>query len=219
MALYERLAIEDIRRAADELKPVFEQTGGADGYASIEVSPYLARDTEATVSEARRLAKAVDRPNVMVKVPATKEGLPAIRRLTADGLNVNITLLFSQQVYEEVVDAYLTGLEQFVAQGGDPSGVASVASFFVSRIDLAVDKIVEEQLRQTDDAENVKLCLRSGEKSRLPMPSSHINGTCVFLPAHAGKSCKLMAPVLSVCCGPAPARRPRASVTCSMSRS
>ena len=149
MALYERLAIEDIRRAADELKPVFEQTGGADGYASIEVSPYLARDTEATVSEARRLAKAVDRPNVMVKVPATKEGLPAIRRLTADGLNVNITLLFSQQVYEEVVDAYLTGLEQFVAQGGDPSGVASVASFFVSRIDLAVDKIVEEQLRQT----------------------------------------------------------------------
>ena len=153
MALYERLAIEDIRRAADDLKPVFEQTGGTDGYASIEVSPYLARDTEATVSEARRLAKAVDRPNVMVKVPATKAGLPAIRRLTADGLNVNITLLFSQQVYEEVVDAYLTGLEQFVAQGGDPSGVASVASFFVSRIDVAVDKLVEEQLRQTNDAD------------------------------------------------------------------
>lgn len=156
MALYERLAIDDIRRAADDLKPVFEQTRGADGYASIEVSPYLATDTEATVSEARRLAKLVDRPNVMVKVPATKAGLPAIRRLTAEGINVNITLLFSQQIYEKVVDAYLTGLEQLIAQGGDPSPVASVASFFVSRIDVAVDKIIEDQLQHTSDMNKLR---------------------------------------------------------------
>jgi transaldolase/glucose-6-phosphate isomerase len=153
MALYEHLAIDDICSAADDLKPVFDRTHGADGYASIEVSPYLAMDTEATVSEARRLARLVDRPNVMVKVPATKAGLPAIRRLTADGVNVNITLLFSQDVYEEVVDAYLTGLEQFVARGGDPSQVASVASFFVSRIDVAVDKLVTEQLQKTANAD------------------------------------------------------------------
>src|SRR5262252_3536355 len=149
MSIYERLAIDDIRRAADDLKPVFEQTRGADGYASIEVSPYLAMDTEATVCEARRLAKLVDRPNVMVKVPATEAGLPAIRRLTAEGINVNITLLFSQQVYEGVVDAYLTGLEQLIEQGGDPRQVASVASFFVSRI----DKIIEDQLRHCNDTD------------------------------------------------------------------
>jgi transaldolase/glucose-6-phosphate isomerase len=153
MSIYERLAIDDIRRAADDLNPVFEQTRGADGYASIEVSPYLAMDTEATVREARRLAKLVDRPNVMVKVPATEAGLPAIRRLTAEGINVNITLLFSQQVYEGVVDAYLTGLEQLIEQGGDPRPVASVASFFVSRIDVAVDKIIEDQLRHCNDTD------------------------------------------------------------------
>ena len=164
MALYENLAIEDIRQAADDLRPVFEQTGGADGYVSIEVSPYLAMDTEATVSEARRLARLVERPNVMVKVPATEAGLPAIRRLTADGVNVNITLLFSQQVYEEVVEAYLSGLEQFIAQGGDPRRVASVASFFVSRIDVAVDKIISEKLGQTNDHdERLKLSALRGK--------------------------------------------------------
>src|SRR5215467_6758947 len=164
MSIYEQLAIEDIRRAADDLKPVFEQTRGADGYASIEVSPYLAMDTEATVSEARRLARLVERPNVMVKVPATEAGLPAIRRLTADGVNVNITLLFSQQVYEEVVEAYLSGLEQFIAQGGDPRRVASVASFFVSRIDVAVDKLISEKLGQTNDHdERLKLSALRGK--------------------------------------------------------
>jgi transaldolase/glucose-6-phosphate isomerase len=153
MALYEHLAIADIRSAAGDLRPVFDRTQGADGYASIEVSPYIATDTDATVSEARRLAGLVDRPNVMVKVPATSAGLPAIRRLTAEGINVNITLLFSQDVYEEVVDAYLTGLEQFIAQGGDARRIASVASFFVSRIDVAVDKLVEERIRKAGNAE------------------------------------------------------------------
>jgi transaldolase / glucose-6-phosphate isomerase len=156
-ALYERLAIEDIQRAAEDLRPVFEETGGADGFVSMEVSPYLAMDTEATIAEAKRLAKSVDRRNLMVKVPATAPGLPAIRELTAEGVNVNITLLFSQQVYEEVVEAYMAGLEQFIARGGDPSRISSVASFFVSRIDVAVDKLVEERLSHNDDTERRRL--------------------------------------------------------------
>src|SRR5215470_15394515 len=153
MRLYERLAIEDIRRAADVLRPVYEAAQRADGYVSLEVSPYLAMDTEATIAEARRLARAVDRDNVMIKVPATEPGLPAIEQLTGEGINVNITLLFSQQVYEKVAEAYLAGLEHLTAQGGDPQRVASVASFFVSRIDVAVDKIIDERLRRTHDAE------------------------------------------------------------------
>ena len=135
ITLYERLAIEDIQHAADVLRPVYEATKRADGYVSLEVSPYLAMSTEATVAEARRLSNAVSRDNVMIKVPATKPGLPAIRQLIGEGINVNITLLFSQQVYKEVVEAYLAGVEHLVAQGGDPSRIASVASFFVSCID------------------------------------------------------------------------------------
>jgi transaldolase/glucose-6-phosphate isomerase len=152
MALYERLAIEDIQRAADALRPVYEATKRRDGYVSLEVSPYLAMDTEATIAEARRLWQAVGRDNLMIKVPGTKPGLPAIRRLIGEGININITLLFSQQVYEEVVEAYLAGLEYFVAQGGDPGKIASVASFFVSRIDVAVDKLIDEHSRQADNA-------------------------------------------------------------------
>jgi transaldolase/glucose-6-phosphate isomerase len=157
MALYETLAIEDIRHAADTLRAVYEATGHADGYVSLEVSPYLAMDTEATVAEARRLAKAVDRKNVMIKVPATKAGLPAIRRLTGAGVNVNITLLFSQTVYEDVVEAYLSGLEHFSAEGGDPSKIASVASFFISRIDVAVDRLIDERLQREKRGETKKL--------------------------------------------------------------
>ena len=153
MTLYERLAIEDIQHAADVLRPAYEATKRADGYVSLEVSPYLAMSTEATVAEARRLSNAVSRDNVMIKVPATKPGLPAIRQLIGEGINVNITLLFSQQVYEEVVEAYLAGVEHLVAQGGDPSKIASVASFFVSCIDQSVDKLIDECLRQTNDAD------------------------------------------------------------------
>jgi transaldolase/glucose-6-phosphate isomerase len=148
MTLYERLAIEDIRSAADVLRPVFEATRRADGYVSLEVSPYLAMSTEATIAEARRLWGAVGRDNIMIKVPATPPGLPAIRQLIGEGINVNITLLFSQEAYEEVVEAYLAGLEQLVAHGGDPAKVASVASFFVSRIDVAVDKLIDDRLRE-----------------------------------------------------------------------
>ena len=153
MSLYERMAIEDIRAAADILRPVHDRTGGRDGFVSLEVSPYLAMDTEETIAEARRLWIAVERPNLMVKVPGTEAGLPAIRQLTAEGLNINITLLFSQTVYEQVAEAYLAGLEQFVARGGDPRRVASVASFFVSRIDTAVDNLIDERVRAANDAE------------------------------------------------------------------
>jgi transaldolase/glucose-6-phosphate isomerase len=152
MALYERLAIADIQHAADALRPVYEATERRDGYVSLEVSPYLAMDTGATVAEARRLWRAVGRDNIMIKVPATEAGLPAIRQLTGESVNINITLLFSRSVYEDVVESYLTGLEHLAAQDGDLDKIASVASFFVSRIDVAVDKCIDEKIRRTDDA-------------------------------------------------------------------
>src|SRR6185312_7134752 len=141
---------EDIQKAADALRPVYDSSDKADGYVSLEVSPYLAMNTEATVAEARRLWKAVGRDNLMVKVPATKAGLPAIRTLLGEGININITLLFSQAVYAEVAEAYLAGIEHFVAHGGDPAKVASVASFFVSRIDVAIDKMIDEHRSRTN---------------------------------------------------------------------
>jgi len=149
--IFEKLAVEDIQQATGVLRPVFEATRGADGFVSIEVSPYLATDTQATVAEAKRLWREVDRKNVMIKVPGTPEGLPAIRELLADGINVNITLLFAQQVYEQVVEAYLSGLEALAAKGGDVSRIASVASFFVSRIDTAVDKLLDERIARIND--------------------------------------------------------------------
>ncbi len=138
--IYEHLAVADIQAAADVLKPVYDETGARDGYVSLECSPYLADDTEATVKEAQHLWAAVDKPNLMVKIPATPAGVPAIRRVIADGINVNVTLLFSIEAYEQVVEAYIAGLEDLKAKGGDISKIASVASFFVSRIDTAVDK-------------------------------------------------------------------------------
>lgn len=138
--IYEHLAIADIQAAAAVLRPVFDRTQGRDGYISLECSPYLADDTQATIVEAMRLHQAIDRPNVMIKVPATPAGIPAIRELTGRGLNINITLLFSLAVYEQVVEAYLSGLEQWRQSGGDLSRIASVASFFLSRIDTEVDK-------------------------------------------------------------------------------
>ena len=144
-SLYERLAVADIKAAADVLMPVYEATDGADGYVSLEVSPLLAMDSEGTVKEAQRLWEAVGRRNLMVKVPGTSAGLPAIRQLIGGGINVNVTLLFSQDVYEEVANAYIEGVEAFVEKGGDPSRLASVASFFVSRIDSAADAQLEKK--------------------------------------------------------------------------
>jgi transaldolase/glucose-6-phosphate isomerase len=141
--IFDAIAIQDIQGACDALRPVFDRTGGTDGFASIEVSPLLARSTAETLSEARRLWRAVARPNVMVKIPATAEGLPAIHAALSEGININITLIFSVKVYEQVIEAWLAGLEAFAAQGGDVSKVSSVASFFVSRVDTLVDPQLE----------------------------------------------------------------------------
>jgi transaldolase/glucose-6-phosphate isomerase len=148
---YELLAIRDIQDAADILRPVYESTKRRDGYVSLEVSPYLARETQATIAEARRLWKAVGRDNIMIKVPGTPEGIPAIEQLLSEGLNINITLLFAQEVYERVAEAYIAGLEKFAASGGNVTKVASVASFFISRIDTLVDSIATERLKTATD--------------------------------------------------------------------
>ncbi len=145
-ALFEAVAIQDIQLGCDVLRPVYDETDAADGYVSLEVSPRLAYDTPATIDEARRLWAAVGRPNLMIKVPATPEGLPAIQTLIGEGINVNVTLLFAVDAYEAVHAAYIAGLEALVAGGGDPSRVASVASFFVSRIDAVVEKQVAAKL-------------------------------------------------------------------------
>src|SRR5262245_28499373 len=159
-ALYEHLAVGDIQMAADVMAPVYARTHKRDGYVSLEVSPYLAHDTAGTIEEARRLWQTVSRPNVMIKVPATPAGIPAIKQLISDGINVNVTLLFQMSMYEAVAEAYISGLEAFVAGGGDPSGVASVASFFISRIDSAIDSIIEARLKTAQRAEE-RMMLRS----------------------------------------------------------
>jgi transaldolase/glucose-6-phosphate isomerase len=148
--IYEALTLEDIQAASDLLRPIFDRTGGADGYASLEVNPHLAHDTEGTVAEAKRLFAALGRPNVMVKVPATPEGIPAVRRLIGEGVNVNVTLTFSLDAYSQVRDAYIGGLEDLARAGGDVSKVASVASFFVSRVDTAVDALLQERIMHGD---------------------------------------------------------------------
>jgi len=148
--LYERLAIEDIKVAADTLRPVYDRLDARDGYVSLEVSPYLAHDTEATLAQARRLWAAVDRPNLMIKVPGTQAGVPAIRQLIEEGMNVNITLLFSREAYWKVAEAYIDGIEARLAAGHDITRIASVASFFISRIDTRIDQKIDARLAADD---------------------------------------------------------------------
>ena len=150
--IYEALVVEDTRMAADVFRPLYEQSGGIDGLVSIEVNPKLAGDTVGTIEEARRLHRAVGRPNIFVKVPATEAGIPAIRRLLADGININITLIFAVDIYDRVVDAYLEALEQRVRQGLPVDRLNSVASFFVSRVDTAVDARLEQLIGAEGDA-------------------------------------------------------------------
>ena len=144
--IFESLAIDDIREAADILRPVYDKTSGKDGYISLEVSPLIANDTATTINEAERLYELVDRPNLMIKIPATDAGLPAIRETIAKGINVNVTLIFSVQRYMEVVEAYLQGLEHRVKAGEEVSNILSVASFFLSRIDSVVDQQLESNI-------------------------------------------------------------------------
>lgn len=157
VSLYEKLAIEDIQTAADALAVVYDETKRRDGYVSLEVSPALADDSAGTLEEARRLWTTVNRPNLMVKVPATKVGFDTIRQLISEGININVTLLFSKDSYAHVAEAYIAGLEKRAADGKELSGVASVASFFVSRIDSLVDAQIEEKLKTARDEEKILL--------------------------------------------------------------
>ncbi len=157
MELYEQIAIRDIQDAADILHAVYKQTAGRDGYVSLEVSPFLANDTDSTVKEARRLWKEVGRENVMIKVPGTEAGLPAIKTLIGDGININVTLLFSEDTYVKVTESYIAGLEHLASKNGDVSKVASVASFFISRIDSAIDSQISDKVKQSKDAKEREL--------------------------------------------------------------
>ena len=150
-AKYEQIAIRDIRDAADQLRGVYEETNFRDGYVSLEVSPYLANKTQETIDEARRLWKTVQRENVMIKIPGTAEGLPAIRQAISEGININVTLLFAQEVYVKVAEAYVAGVEELAARGGNLKKMAGVASFFISRIDTLIDSMLDQKLKTTSD--------------------------------------------------------------------
>src|SRR6202795_2677783 len=156
-ARYEQIAIRDIQDVADILRPVYEESKFRDGYVSLEVSPLLALKTRETIEEGRRLWKAVNRENVMIKVPGTAEGLPAIRQLISEGININVTLLFAQEVYEKVAEAYIAGLEDLAKSGGNLKKMTGVASFFISRIDTLVDSMIEDKLKTAKDAQTQTL--------------------------------------------------------------
>jgi transaldolase len=145
--IYETLAMTDVRQVADLLRPVYDRTEGQDGFVSIEVSPYLAQDTEGTLAEVRRFWDSIDRPNLMVKIPSTPAGIPAIRQAIASGININITLIFSIDNYRQVAEAYFGALEERLAKGQDISRIASVASFFISRVDVLVDNLLEDKIK------------------------------------------------------------------------
>ncbi len=150
-ARYEQIAIRDIQDAADILRTVYDSSKSRDGYVSLEVSPLLAMQTQETIAEARRLWKTVNRPNVMIKVPGTPAGLPAIRQLIGEGININVTLLFAQEVYEQVAEAHIAGLEDLAKSGGNLKTTAGVASFFISRIDSLVDSMLDDKLKTVTD--------------------------------------------------------------------
>lgn len=149
--IYEALAMTDVRTVADLLRPTYDRTNGQDGFVSIEVSPYLALDTERTLAEVRRFWKTIDRPNLMVKIPSTQAGIPAIRQALAEGININITLIFSIENYLQVAEAYLSALEERSTKGQNINRIASVASFFVSRVDVLVDKLLDGKMKATSD--------------------------------------------------------------------
>jgi transaldolase len=162
--IYEAMIIQDIRTVADMLRPIYDRTNMVDGYVSLEVSPDLAHDTDGTIAEVRRFWKMVDRPNLLIKIPATPEGIPAVQAALTEGINVNITLIFSIQAYRDVTEAYLNALEERNASGKDISHIASVASFFVSRVDTLVDKLLDDKIKATSDsAEQQKLKMLQGK--------------------------------------------------------
>ena len=189
--IFETMAIADIRDAADLLRPVFDATGGADGFASFEVSPLLAHDTEGTIHEARRLFSDIDRPNIMIKVPATPEGIPAIETLIGEGINVNVTLIFSLESHRQVVNAYISGLERLNERGGDLSSVSSVASFFVSRVDTAVDNLSRRADRRGPRRPQASTRQGGGRQraSGLPHVRHGVRNLTIRCPSRQRRSC------------------------------
>ncbi|CAG1772388.1 partial transaldolase / glucose-6-phosphate isomerase, partial [uncultured bacterium] len=173
-AIFERLAVEDIQNALDLFRPVYERTGGRDGYVSLEVSPLIANDTESTVAEAKRLHEAVNRPNVMIKIPATDAGIPAIEEATAAGININVTLIFGLQNYGQVAEAYIRGLERRAAAGEDFSQIASVASFFLSRIDTMVDRMLDNNIRAAQGRDLSRVALNNKLKGRAAIANAKL---------------------------------------------
>ncbi|MCC6616577.1 MAG: bifunctional transaldolase/phosoglucose isomerase [Anaerolineae bacterium] len=172
--IYERLAIQDIQHALDILRPVYDSTGGRDGYVSLEVSPLIANDTASTIAEARRLFATLGRPNAMIKIPATEAGIPAIEEAIASGLNINVTLIFSIQNYEQVMEAYIRGLERRKANGEDISHISSVASFFVSRIDSAVDRILDNNIRAAQGRDLGRVSLNNRLKGKAAIANAKL---------------------------------------------
>ncbi len=217
--IFEALAVEDIQMACDKLRPVYDRTNGLDGYVSIEVSPHLLHDTAGTVAEAKRLHNAVNRPNVLVKIPASEEGLPAIEGCLAEGISINITLIFSLKFYERVAHAYLNALEKRVAQGQPVDKIASVASFFVSRVDTLVDKMIDEKLKTASGAEKEKLTALQGKSAVANAKLAYQKYQELFHQGERFAKLAARARCRSAACGPAPAPRIRSILIRSMSMS
>ena len=217
--IYEGLAIKDIQDTADVLRPVYDRTKAHDGYVSLEVSPELAKDTKGTLEEARRLWAAVSRPNLMIKVPATSEGVPAIKALLSEGINVNVTLLFARERYEEVARTFIEGIEGAAAAGRKLETIASVASFFVSRIDTLADSMLAEEDRRRRTGRARRASRPSWARSRWPTRSSPTRATSRSSRGPGGRPCGRRARRCSGCCGPAPAPRTPPIATSSTSRS
>jgi len=173
-AIYEQLALDDIRAALDMLRPIYDRTGGRDGYVSLEVSPLIANDSETTFAEAKRLFAALARPNAMIKIPATKAGIPAIEEAIAAGININVTLIFGLENYGDVAEAYVRGLERRRAAGGDVTGIASVASFFLSRIDAMVDKMLDNNIRAAQGRDLARVALNNKLKGKTAIASARV---------------------------------------------
>jgi transaldolase len=209
--IYETLVVEDVRHAADLFRPVHEATEGTDGFVSPEISPHLARDPERTIVEAKRLWSAAGRPNVMIKVPGTRQGLTAIRQLLSDGININVTLLFSVSRYREVVDAWFAGLEDALRAGRDIDRIASVASFFLSRIDTLVDRELDRLA--ADDDECGPPQRRCAVKWRLRAPGPHTGFSKEHWLRTGSKDSPREARASSARCGRVPARRTRRTAT------
>src|SRR5690606_18569334 len=172
--IFENLAIEDIQNALDIFRPVYDRTNGRDGYVSLEVSPFIANDTQSTVEEAKRLFKAVNRPNAMIKIPATDAGIPAIEEAIAAGVNVNVTLIFSLSNYAQVAEAYIRGLERRHAAGEDVSHIASVASFFLSRIDTMVDRMLDNNIRAAQGRDVSRVALNNKLKGKAAIANAKL---------------------------------------------